>query len=55
MIQFIMNGSNHRIPLTLLMSLGHTQRDREIANAILIQNGWLFNMNPALAMYLKLL
>jgi len=55
MISFILNGSNVTMPLTMLMSLGHTQKDRDIANAVLIQNGWLFSMNPALAMYLKLL
>ena len=55
MIHFILNGTNYTMPLTMLMSLGHTERDREIANAALIQNGWLFRINPALAMYLKLL
>jgi len=55
MINFILNGSNKTMPLTMLMSLSHNARDREIANAILIHNGWLFRANPALAMYLKLL
>ena len=32
-----------------------SRRRRNIANAILIQNSWLFSANPALAMYLKLL
>lgn len=55
MIHFVLNGSNHTMPLTMLMNLGHNFNDRQIANAILIQNGWLFGANPALAMYLKLL
>ena len=55
MINFVLNGANQRMPLTMLMSLGHNNSDREIANAILIQNGWLFGVYPSLAMYLKLL
>jgi hypothetical protein len=55
MIHFVLNGSNQTMPLTMLMSLGHNQRDRQIANAILVQNGWLFRAQPALAMFLKLL
>ena len=43
------------MPLTMVMNLGHTSMDRKIANAILIQNPWLFGTNPGLAMYLKLL
>ena len=55
MVHFILNGLNRAMPLTMLFNLGHNSRDREIAKAILIQNGWIFSMNPALAMYLKLL
>jgi hypothetical protein len=55
MIRFILDGSNRAMPLTMLMSLGHNNKDREIANAVLINNGWLFRANPVLAMYLKLL
>lgn len=55
MISFILNGFNQNMPLTMLYQLGHNNRDREIAKAILIQNGFLFNLYPALAMYLKLL
>jgi hypothetical protein len=39
----------------MLMTLGHNVRDRQIANAILINNSWLYRANPGLAMYLKLL
>lgn len=55
MINFVLNGSRQTMPLTMLMSLGHNSKDRNIANAILIQNGWLFRTNPSLAMFLKLL
>ena len=55
MVSFILNGNNQTIPLTMLMNLGHNQKDREIAKTILIQNSWLFRMNPTIAMYLKLL
>ena len=55
MISFIMNGTNHAMPLTMLLNLGHNQKDRTIASAILLQNSWLFRTNPTLAMYLKLL
>ena len=54
MIHYVINGSNYTMPLTMLMNLGHTTMDRKIASAVLIQNPWLFGVNPGLAMYLKM-
>jgi len=53
MVSFILNGSNHTMPLTMLFNLGHNPRDRQMANAILIHNSWIFRTNPTLAMFLK--
>jgi hypothetical protein len=53
MITYFLNGMSHAMPLTMLMTLGHNPHDREIANAILIHNGWLFRLNPMTALYLK--
>lgn len=55
MIQYVLNGTNYTMPLTMLTTLGHSKRDREIAASVLIHNGWLFGVSPGLAMYLRLL
>jgi hypothetical protein len=41
------------MPLTMVMALGHNPHDREIANSIMIHNGFLMQVNPFIWMYLK--
>jgi hypothetical protein len=53
MLQYYLNGNMHMLPLTMVMTLGHNQHDREIAHSLMIHNGFLLQLNPMLWMYLK--